>query len=101
MYARGATPERFAVAGWSIPAGAVVPASPAAIPATCVPCGSVGSNASRPALSVTGAGKFRATITFADVFVVSPLGKPAGYEYPSAFRNGLRQSTPVSTTAIL
>ena len=47
MYARGATPESPVVRGWSAPAGAVVPALPAAIPATCVPwndaCGSTAS----------------------------------------------------------
>ena len=71
------------------------------MPDTCVPCGSDGSKASRPALSVTGPGKFRATITFGVVFVVSPFGNPGGYEKPSALRNGFFQSTPVSTTPIL
>ena len=94
-------PDSPVVVGWSTPAGAVVPASPAAMPETCVPCGSVGSNADRPALSVTRAGKLRATITFGVVFVVSPFGNPGGYEKPFGLRNGLRQSTPVSTTPIL
>jgi hypothetical protein len=101
MYALGATPERFVVVGWSGPAGAVVPLSPAAMPATCVPCGSVGSNAFFPAASVTGAGKLRATMTFGVVFDPSPFGKPDGYAYPSGLRNGLFLSTPVSTTPIL
>src|SRR6185436_13670424 len=101
MYALGATPERFDVVGWSGPAGAVVPLSPAAMPETCVPCGSVGSNAFFPAASVTGAGKLRATMTFGVVFDASPLGNPGGYEYPSGLRKELFLSTPVSTTPIL
>src|ERR1044071_2146326 len=71
------------------------------MPETCVPCGSVGSNAFFPAASVTGAGKLRATITFGVVFDPSPFGNPGGYEYPSGFRKGLLLSTPVSTTPIL
>ena len=55
-------------------------ALPAAIPATCVPCeecsGSKGFDACRQA--GRGGGKARATITFAVVKAVWPLGYPAG-----------------------
>ena len=78
-----------------------MPSSPAAMPDTWVPCGSAGSNALLLDLSRTGPGKTFATITFAVVSFVSPFGKPAGYENPVGFRNGLDESTPVSTTAIL
>ena len=61
MYARGATPEMTAPS-------AFVPASPAAIPATCVPCDSFGSNGTRSMGAVwPRAGNARATITLADV----------------------------------
>ena len=61
------------------PAGAFVPSSPAAIPETCVPCGSVGSKAFELFLSrSSGRGTTLATITFGVVFVVSPFGKPGG-----------------------
>ncbi len=79
MYARGATPESPVVCGWSPPAGAVVPALPAAMPATCVPwnefCGSTASGVRSSAPVPT---KERATITFGDVHFVPPFGKPAG-----------------------
>src|SRR5207245_9779978 len=71
------------------------------MPDTCVPCGSVASNAFVLFLSRTGPGKTLATITFGVVSFVSPFGKPAGYVKPAGLRNGLDESTPVSTTAIL
>src|SRR3954470_12573996 len=98
MYARGATPERPFTAGGSFAAGAFVPESPAAMPATCVPWYSAGSSGLRPGLPEPGPGKVRATITFGVVALRSPFGKPAGYEYPVALRKGFVQSTPVSTT---
>ena len=70
------------------------------MPDTCVPCGSVLSNALLLALSRTGPGNDFATITFGVVSFVSPFGKPGGYENPAGFRNGLVESTPVSTTPI-
>jgi hypothetical protein len=67
--------------GWLALAGAVVPSSPAAIPATWVPWNeSRGSSGSLPAFPEPGPGKARATMTFCDVYFVFPRGKPAGYE---------------------
>ena len=67
------------MAGWSAPAGAVVPALPAAIPATWVPWNEAcGSTASCVRSSAPAPTKERATITFGDVHFVPPLGKPAG-----------------------
>src|SRR5471030_377109 len=71
------------------------------MPDTWVPCGSVGSNALLLDASRTGPGNTFATITFGVVSLVSPFGKPGGYEKPAGLRNGLDESTPVSTTAIL
>src|ERR687887_2862326 len=102
MYAFGATPERPHVGGWSAPAGAHVFASPAAIPATCVPWNDAfRSTGSVPARPDAGPGNERATITFGDVKFVFPFGKPAGYEKPVAERNGFVGSTPSSTMPIL
>src|SRR5438067_761435 len=76
MYARGATPLRPETAGWSRPAGAVVPSSPAAIPATCVPWKDAArSTGNFPGLPAPGPGNERATITFGVVYDVSPGGK--------------------------
>ena len=63
MYACGAIPETLA------PPLAVVPASPAAIPATCVACSDwIGSKGLRAYFHVAPAGaKARATITLAVV----------------------------------
>ena len=77
-----------------------MPSSPAAIPATCVPWGSVASKALLLFLSRTGPGKTRATITLLVVSFASPRGKPAGAVKPLGSRNGLDGSTPVSTTPI-
>src|SRR5437773_146148 len=102
MYARGATPLRPETAGWSRPAGAVVPSSPAVIPATCVPWKDAArSTGSFPGLPAPGPGNERATITFGVVYDVSPRGKPAGYGYPAGLKNGLVWSTQSSTTPIL
>ena len=88
--------------GWSAPAGAVVPDTPAAIPATCVPWNDEsGSTARRPGSPAFGPGNTFATITFGVVHFVAPLGKPAGYEKPAGLKNGFDWSMPSSTTAIL
>src|ERR1051325_698844 len=83
--------------------GAFVPWSPAAIPATCVPCteltGADGSFASL-LLGLAG-GNERATITFALVYAAFPLGKPVGIGYPAGEKNVCRQSIPSSTIPIL
>ena len=56
-------------------------ASPAAMPATCVPWNDVcGSSGSCPPVPDPGPGKARATMTFGVVNFVLPFGKPAGYE---------------------
>ena len=87
--------------GWSAPDGAVVSATPAAMPATCVPWKDAsGSSASRPGRPAPGPGKTRATITFSFVQRRPPRGKPAGYEKPAGLKNGFVWSTPSSTTAI-
>ena len=83
MYARGAMPETVR------PPEALVPALPAAIPATCVPCpDSSGSKASlaERVLAVGGANA-RATITFAFVYWSWPFGKPPGIVYPPGAKN--------------
>ena len=67
--------------GWSGPAGAIVPALPAAMPATCVPWNEMfGTNASRPWRPEFGPGNARATMIFPFTHVRPPRGKPAGYE---------------------
>ena len=67
------------VSGWSPPLGAVVPALPAAIPATCVPWNEAcRSSARRLRSSAPTPTKARATITFGVVHLVPPFGKPAG-----------------------
>src|SRR5207237_9302287 len=100
--ARGATADSPLVVGWSGPAGAVGPESPAAIPDTCVPWNDeAGSTASRPGSPAFGPGKTFATITFGVVHFVPPFGKPAGYEKPAGLKNALFWSTPSSTTPIL
>src|SRR5512133_2207973 len=102
MYARGATPERPHVAGWSRPPGEHVPESPAAIPATCVAWKeALRSTASRPRRPEFGPGNARATITFGDVHLRPPRGKPGGYASPSGARKGFVLSTPSSTIPIL
>ena len=91
------------VGGWSAPAGAVVPASPAAIPATCVPWNEACAveRRARPGRPEPGPGKTRATITFGVVHFVPPFGKPAGYVKPAGLKNGFVWSMPSSTTPIL
>src|SRR5215468_1608157 len=100
MYARGAMPDTFTVPE---PLFALVPLSPAAIPATCVPCsdsfGSKGSLAYRQ--FAPGGGKARATITFAVVYAALPFGKPAGIVKPAGEKNGCVWSTPSSMIPIL
>ncbi len=73
MYACGATPEM------SRPP-TTVPSLPAAMPATCVPWLDSSPSNARPAplVCAPGGGKARATMTFADVNRVCPLGKPVG-----------------------
>jgi hypothetical protein len=101
MNAFGATPERPHVAGWSLPAGAHVPASPAAMPATCVPWNdALRSSASLPAAPLPGPGNARATITFPLVNCAAPCGNPAGAVKPFPERNGFELSTPSSTIPI-
>src|SRR5258708_6737843 len=99
MYAAGATPERT---GCPANAVAFVPWSPAAIPATCVPCSEFsGSNGVFAYFHVGLAGaNARATITFAVVNDVFPFGNPAGIVKPAGSRNGCVWSTPSSMTPI-
>ena len=79
-----------------------MPATPAAIPATCVPWNeSCRFSARWPCRPEPGPGNARATITFGDVHFLPPLGKPAGYEKPAGLKNGFVSSTPSSTTPIL
>ena len=63
-----------------IPVRLTVPSSPAAMPATCVPCSdepwSNGSLAG--AYVVPGGANARATITFGVVYAVCPFGNPVG-----------------------
>src|SRR4030095_13253846 len=95
-------PLRPLARGGPPPAGAVVPATPAAMPATCVPWNDdFGSTASRPAAPDFGPGKTRAAITFGVTHLLLPFGKPAGYEKPAGAKNGFVWSMPSSTTAIL
>jgi hypothetical protein len=47
-----------------------------------------------------GAGNERATITFAVVYAVWPLGNPGGIAYPVGSKNGWRWSMPSSMIAI-
>ncbi len=72
MYAAGAIPD----SGWLVKKGAVVPKSPAAMPATWVPCSlNSGSNGRLAYFHAgEGGGKARATITFAVVNAGSPFG---------------------------
>src|SRR4029077_5387921 len=101
MYARGATPDRPQVGGGAAPPAEQVPASPAAMPATCVAwkeaARSIGSRPRRPEC---GPGNARATITFRVVHFSPPFGNPGGYEYPAGLRNGFVLSTPSSTIPI-
>src|SRR5581483_6450665 len=95
-------PDRPETVGWSRPGGAVVFASPAAIPATCVPWNDAcRSSGSWPPAPEPGPGKARATITFGVVKLVLPFGKPDGYEKPLGLKNGFVWSIPSSTTPIL
>src|SRR5580765_8006441 len=100
MYARGAIPETFT---GPVPSFAVTLLSPAAIPATCVPCsdrcGSKGTCAYFQ--FAPGGGNTRATITFAVVYAVFPFGKPAGMVKPAGEKNGCAWSTPSSMIPIL
>ena len=67
---------------------AVVPAMPAAIPATCVPWNDeAGSTASRPGSPAFGPGKTRATITFG-VVRATPRGNPGDTRSPWDRRTG-------------
>ena len=87
--------------GWSEPAGAVVPAIPAAMPATWVPWKEdLRSRARSLFSSCTAPGKERATITFGVVHFVPPFGKPAGYRKPAGLKNRCLASTPSSITPI-
>ena len=78
-YAAGATPE----SGCVEKNGAIVPWSPAAMPATWVPCSSSPprfANGSVDSGSVTPGGtNDRATITFGVVKAAFPFGYPGGY----------------------
>src|SRR3954453_14292203 len=97
MYACGAMPETFT------PPLAVVLALPAAMPATCVAwpdC--TGSKGLRAYFQLVLAGaNARATITFAVVKAICPLGKPGGIVYPAGAKYGCVWSTPSSRIAIL
>src|SRR6186713_1680830 len=98
MYAAGATPESGSV----VKKGAGVPWSPAAIPATCVPCSlNSGSNGRLAYFQVgDGGAKARATITFAVVKLASPFGYPGGIVKPAGEKNGCVWSTPSSMIPI-
>src|SRR5579872_4050542 len=100
MYAIGAMPETRYFVPFSI---AVVPKSPAAMPATCVAWSELtGSNGMRAYFQVSPAGvNARATITFGVVYAVFPFGKPGGYDRPDGSKNGCCWSTPSSMTPIL
>src|SRR5438034_6515405 len=101
MYARGAIPETFTWPPFG--PGAEVLLSPAAIPATCVPCpesfGSKGTFAYGQL--APGGGKTRATITLAVVYARFPFGKPRGIVKPVGEKNWCRWSTPSSMIPIL
>src|SRR3954447_17734004 len=96
MYAFGATPE-------TSPRGVRVPWSPAAMPATCVAWNEfLASNGlAASAYLGDGGGNARATITFAVVHAVFPLGKPGGIVNPLGLKNGCVWSRPSSMIAIL
>src|SRR5437016_14467454 len=101
MYARGATPVKPQVGGWSCPPGEHVPESPAAIPATCVAWkDALRSIGRRPRCPEFGPGNARATITLGVVNFSCPFGKPAGYEKPVELRKGFVAATPSSTMPI-
>src|SRR3954469_21473961 len=102
MYASGAIPDMPGTVPRPGTFVAVVFGSPAAIPATCVPCSDcAGSNGSAAGGWVEcGGGKARATITFAVVKLAWPLGKPAGIVKADGSKNGCRWSTPSSMTPI-
>ena len=88
--------------GWSGPAGAVVPALPAAIPATCVPWNDArGSTARRPGSPEPGPGNARATITFGVVHRVPPFGKPGGIGVAGRVEEHVRLVDPVVDDADL
>jgi hypothetical protein len=102
IQAFGAMPDRPVTGGWSRAPVEIVPALPAAIPATWVPWKLArGSSARRPRRPEPGPGNVRATITLGLVHRLAPFGKPAGYCRPAAAKNGFAGSTPSSTTAIL
>src|SRR5919199_6597640 len=98
MYAAGAMPDTVGEPA----VVARVPWSPAAIPATCVPCSEYWGSNGRSAYFHfgVGGGNARATITFAVVNDVFPFGYPAGIVNPAAERNGWVWSTPSSTIPI-
>ena len=98
-YAAGATPETVTCLVGSV---AIVPWSPAAIPATCVAWKeNCGSNGVLPYFHVSLAGaNARATITFGVVKAVFPLGKPAGYAKPVGSKYGCVWSIPSSMIPI-
>src|SRR6266511_1380295 len=99
MCAAGATPETVGVPGKPF---ALVFRSPAAMPATCVPCtenwGSNGRLAYRQV--APGGANARAAITFAVVNDVFPFGYPAGIVNPVGSKKGCVWSTPSSITPI-
>src|SRR3954447_5746580 len=99
MYAPGATPE---TTGWPAKVVAFVPLSPAAMPATCVPCSLFSGSNGRPAYFHFGDGgaNARATLTLEVVKAVSPFGYPTGMAKPAGERNGCVWSTPSSMTPI-
>ena len=79
--------------------GAVVPSSPAAMPETCVPCGSVGSNALLlDACRAPGRGRRARRSPSASSASCRPSGSRPGTRSRPGSRNGLVESTPVSTT---
>ena len=83
---------------------AFVFASPAAMPATCVPWSSTsltptnGSVSSDPV--APGREKTRATITFGVVYAVFPFGNSGGYEKPAGAKKGCVWSMPWSMMPI-
>ena len=98
MYAAGATPDKGSV----LKNGAFVPWSPAAMPATCVPCSLNSGSNGRSAYFHCGEGgaNARATITFDVVNATLPFGKPAGIVKPTGEKNGCVWSTPSSMIPI-
>src|SRR6266480_7762949 len=97
MKARGATPET------GRPLSCVVLQSPAAIPATCVACSELTGSNGREAYfqDSPGGGNARATITFAVVKALFPLGKPLGIVKPAGLKKACAWSTPSSMIPIL